>query len=37
MALVRDFENDTLGLYRLNFSSITLTPKENNAKQMKKK
>lgn len=36
MAPIRDFENDTLDLYRINFSSITLAPKENNVKQMKK-
>lgn len=36
MALVREFENGSLDLYRLNFSINTLIPKESNLKEMKK-
>lgn len=36
MALVREFENGTLNVARLNFSIITLLPKEPDARDMKK-
>jgi hypothetical protein len=34
--LFRDFENNTADMFRLNFSLITLIPKEANAKSFKK-
>jgi hypothetical protein len=36
MALVRDFEKGTLDVSRLNFAIITLIPKEQDARDMKK-
>jgi hypothetical protein len=36
MALVRDFESGSLDVPRINFSIITLIPKEPEAKKMKK-
>jgi hypothetical protein len=36
MALAIDFWNGTLDVYRLNFSIITLIPKEPEAREMKK-
>ena len=36
MALVRDFENGTLDVQRLNYSIVTLIPKEPDAKNMRK-
>ena len=36
MALVRDFECGTLDIQRLNYSTVTLIPKEPDARHMKK-
>ena len=36
MALVTDFENGTLDVQRLNYSIVTLIPKEPDAKNMRK-
>ena len=36
MALVRDFERGSLDIQRLNYSIVTLIPKEPDAKNMKK-
>ena len=37
MALVREFERESLDIQRLNYSIVTLIPKEPDAKNMKKK
>ena len=36
MALVRDFEDGSLDIQRLNYAIVTLIPKEPDAKDMKK-
>lgn len=36
MALVQDFHSGALDVARLNFSILTLIPKEQNAREMKK-